>query len=74
MKKQKTQRDILFARLKRGWLNSLQAAVDCSCLKLTTRVNEPSFVDYANHRGYTVERKNIECTRYVAYRLKKVSR
>ena len=71
MKRKKTQREVLFARLKRGWLNSLQAATECSCLKLTTRVNERDFIMYAAIHGYKIERKRNKGTRYVSYRLKR---
>ena len=71
MNNQKTQREVLFARLKRGWLSSLQAATECACLKLTTRINEPDFIAYAHDKGYTIERREVKGTRYVEYRLKK---
>ena len=74
MKKVKTQRELIIARLKRGWTNSLQAFTDCSCIKLTTRVNEPDFIAHVTALGYAIERKEDEKTRYVSYRLRKVKK
>ena len=74
MKKVKTQRELIIARLKRGWTNSLQAVTDCACIKLTTRVNEPDFIAHVTALGYAIERKEDGKTRYVSYRLRKVKK
>ncbi len=39
-----TQQNKLIKRLRKGWLNSLDAVYECDCLKLTTRVNEVAFL------------------------------
>lgn len=69
--KQITQQEVLIKRLRRGWLNSLQAVQDCACLKLTTRVNEPDFIAKVLGMGYRIERKEANKTRYVSYRIVK---
>ena len=64
-----TQQEKLIARLKKGWLDSKQALIECDCLKLTTRVNEPDFVEKVRLMGLTIERKVKDNTRYVQYRI-----
>ena len=66
-----TQQNKLIKRLRKGWLNSLQAVYECDCLKLTTRVNEPNFLLKINALGLKLERKVASGTRYVSYRLVK---
>ena len=66
-----TQQNKLIKRLRKGWLNSLDAVYDCGCLKLTTRVNEPNFLIKINALGLKLERKVASETRYVSYRLVK---
>ena len=66
-----TQQNKLIKRLRKGWLNSLQAVYECGCLKLTTRVNEPNFLLKINALGLKLERKVASQTRYVSYRLVK---
>ena len=69
--KKKTQQVRIIERLKKGWCNSLEAVADCGCIKLTTRVNEPKFQLAIYAIGLKLERKEIEGTRYVSYRLVK---
>lgn len=66
-----TQQNKLIKRLRKGWLNSLQAAYECDCLKLSTRVNEVAFLLKINALGLKLERKVASGTRYVSYRLVK---
>ncbi len=66
-----TQQNKLIKRLRKGWLNSLQAVYECGCLKLTTRVNEVAFLLKINSLGLKLERKVASQTRYVSYRLVK---
>ena len=66
-----TQQNKLIKRLRKGWLNSLDAVYDCGCLKLTTRANEPNFLLKINALGLKLERKVASGTRYVSYRLVK---
>lgn len=66
-----TQQNKLIKRLRKGWLNSLQAVYECDCLKLTTRANEPNFLLKINALGLKLERKVASGTRYVSYRLVK---
>ena len=66
-----TQQNKLIKRLRKGWLNSLQAVYECDCLKLTTRVNEVAFLLKINELGLKLERKVASETRYVSYRLVK---
>ena len=66
-----TQRNKLINRLRKGWLNSLQAVYECGCLKLTTRVNEVAFLLKINALGLKLERKVASQTRYVSYKLVK---
>jgi hypothetical protein len=66
-----TQQNKLIKRLRKGWLNSLQAVYECDCLKLTTRVNEAAFLLKINSLGLKLERKVASETRYVSYRLVK---
>jgi len=65
-----TQQQLLIKRLKKGWLDSLQAVQDCRCLKLTTRVNEPEFMAKIAALGLKLQRK-VKNDRYVQYRLVK---
>ena len=66
-----TQQNKLIKRLRKGWLNSLDAVYECGCLKLTTRVNEAAFLQKINALGLKLERKVASGTRYVSYRLVK---
>ena len=66
-----TQQNKLIKRLRKGWLNSLQAVYECDCLKLTTRVNEVAFLLKINALGLKLERKVASGTRYVHYKLVK---
>ena len=66
-----TQQNKLIKRLRKGWLNSLQAVYECGCLKLTTRVNEVAFLLKINALGLKLERKVASQTRYASYRLVK---
>jgi len=66
-----TQQNKLIKRLRKGWLNSLDAVYECGCLKLTTRVNEVAFLLKINALGLKLERKVASQTRYVSYRLVK---
>ena len=66
-----TQQNKLIKRLRKGWLNSLDAVYECGCLKLTTRVNEVAFLLKINELGLKLERKVASETRYVSYRLVK---
>ena len=66
-----TQQNTLLTRLRKGWLNSLQAVYECGCIKLTTRANEPNFLLKINALGLKLERKVASETRYVSYRLVK---
>jgi len=54
-----TQQNKLIKRLRKGWLNSLQAVYECDCLKLTTRVNEVAFLLKINALGLKLVRKPI---------------
>jgi len=69
-----TQQNKLIKRLRKGWLNSLDAVNDCGCLKLTTRVNEVAFLLKINSLGLKLERKVASETRYVSYRLIKAKK
>ena len=66
-----TQQNKLIKRLRKGWLNSLDAVYEGGCLKLTTRVNEVAFLLKINELGLKLERKVASETRYVSYRLVK---
>ena len=66
-----TQQNKLIKRLRKGWLNSLDAVYECGCLKLTTRVNEVAFLLKINALGLKLERKVASETRYVHYKLVK---
>ena len=66
-----TQQNKLIKRLRKGWLNSLDAVYECDCIKLSTRVNEVAFLLKINELGLKLERKVASQTRYVSYRLVK---
>ena len=66
-----TQQNKLIKRLRKGWLNSLDAVYECGCIKLTTRVNEAAFLLKINALGLKLERKVASQTRYDSYRLVK---
>jgi hypothetical protein len=68
-----SQQDLLINRLQQGWLDSLQAANECACLKLTTRVNEPFFLAKIEAMGLRLSKKVKTGTRYVMYKLERVS-
>lgn len=65
------QQQRLIKRLRKGWLNSLDAVYECDCIKLSTRVNEVAFLLKINALGLKLERKVASETRYVSYKLVK---
>lgn len=64
-----SQQTKLIKRLQRGWLNSLQAVYECQCIKLTTRVNEPAFLDKVSALGKKIIKKKNADTGYVSYKI-----